>query len=129
MDRKRRTNLDRVKYYKRLGETKNFVVQFNYETKLIELYGKDFFIGKLFKLRFDAGESKEITNLLAKARNRIGQRQDASIGETTHFVVTIDAYNKIAILYDKNGHDVKLGFSESEITPLLDLLAKTRLHV
>jgi hypothetical protein len=119
-------NLDRVKYVKLLGETKNFVVQLNYETRLIELYAKDFFIGKLFKLLISAGESKDLTYLLAQARNRIEQKQKVRIGETTHFIVDLDGTHKLVILYEKSNQDVRLGFSEGEVTPILDFLAKAR---
>ena len=116
------------KYVKIFGEAKNFVVQQNYETKMIELYCKDFFVGQLFKLRFGVGESKEISNLLAQARNELGQSQNKRIGETTHFIVDIDT-NKQATLYGKNNQEIKLGFNEEEITPLLDFLAKARSQV
>ncbi len=109
-----------------LGETQNFVVQLNNETHLIELYGKDFFIGKLFKLKIHVGESLEITRLLTQARNKIEQKQKARVGETSHFVVDVDGSQRLAILYEKNNEDVKLGFSESEITPILNFLAKAR---
>jgi hypothetical protein len=120
------TDFDKPNLGKVLWETKNFVVQLNYETRLIELYGKDFFFGKLFKIRFNASESFGISNLLVEARNRIEQKQKVRIGETSHFIVDLDGTQKLVILYEKNSQDVRLGFNESEINPILDFLAKAR---
>ena len=111
---------------KLLGETKNFVVQLDNGKRSIEIYGKDFFVGNLFKLRFNVGESKEITNLLAQARNKLEQKQKLRVGETSNFIVDVDGIQRLATLYEKNSQDVKLGFSEGEITPILDFLAKAR---
>jgi hypothetical protein len=111
---------------KLLGETKNFVVQLDNGKRLIEIYAKDFFIGKLFKLRINAAESKEITNLLAQARNKIEQKQKYRVGETSYFFVDVDGIQGLAFVSEKINQDIKLGFCEGEITPILDLLAKAR---
>jgi hypothetical protein len=109
-----------------LGETKNLIVQFNFDNHLIEIYAKDFFFNKLFKLKIRPEESKKIGNLLAETRNRLYQRSNALIGETEHFAVEMDGIQKNALLYEKTEKEIKLGINETEITSILDFLRIAR---
>lgn len=117
-----------VKYTKIIGETDNFVVQFSYERRLIEIYGKDFFYGQHFKLMFSKDESQTIINFLARARNILGNQQVTKIGETNKFVVDSDGDQRLVLLYEKTTQELptKLGFNENETTAVIDLLVKAR---
>jgi hypothetical protein len=117
---------DSVKYTKVIGETENFVVQFNFEEGLIEVYGKDFFAEQIFKLRFNSAEAKLIINLLAKARNALGTNFVGRIGEIPRFIVEVDLNEKIVMLYLKDNTSTKLGFREIEVTPLIDYIVEAR---
>ena len=117
-------HLDSVKYTKFIGETQNFVVQFNFETRLIEVFGKDFFAGQLFKLKFNSAEAKLLINLLTKARNALGTRIIGRIGEIPRFIVEVDSNEKIVMLYVKDDKSTKLGFNETEITAIIEYLDK-----
>jgi len=109
-----------------VGITNNFVVEFNYQDKLIEIYAKDFFIGQAFKLRFDISESAAIINFLARARNMKGNKQVTRIGEINNFLVDFDGYQRFVTLYEKSTRKWKLGLNETEITAVINLLMKAR---
>lgn len=111
-----------------VGETDNFVLQFDYKNKVIEMYGKDFFVGRLFKLRLNVGDSKTISNYLSIARNIMANSQVKRIGEISKFAVDSDGNQRLVILSEKTDRDfpIKLGFNETEITAIIDLLAKAR---
>ena len=109
-----------------VGVTNNFIVEFNCQDKLIDIYGKDFFVGCQFKLRFNISESKTIINFLAKARNVIGNKQVTRIGEINNFVIDSDGNQRLVMVYEKQTREfpIKLGFNETETTAEINLLVK-----
>jgi hypothetical protein len=113
---------------RKVGESNNFVVEYNYDDKLIAIYGKEFYGGSLFRLRFSVSESKALGTFLARARNTVGNRQVSRIGETDRFFVDYDGNQQLAMVYEKEPKklQVKLAFNENEITPVIDLLMKAR---
>lgn len=115
------------KSIKFVGETSNFVVQFNYSDKSIQLYGKDFFIGKAFKLKFKVSETKTIINLLSQATNALANNYLNRIGEAFDFVVDADGEEKYVILYDKKEDlPIKLGINQHEVAEIINLLIRAR---
>ena len=120
---------------KRVGETNNFIIEFNYQDKLIAICGKEFLNGSPFKLRFSISESKTIINFLAKARNMMGNKLVTRIGETNNFVIDYDGNQKLAMLFENPTQKfqfnlqlcpIKLGFNETETTAVINLLLKAR---
>jgi transcription elongation factor Elf1 len=112
-----------------VDESNNFIVEFNSQDKLIEIYAKDFFFQRAFKLRFNKDETKIIINFLAMARNMMGNKQITNIGEINNFVVDYDGNQRIVTVYEKPTKEcpVKLGFNdETEITAVIDFLVKAK---
>jgi hypothetical protein len=76
--RERRTNSRRLQLIvreakkpnpvSRVGETENFVVDYDSDEKLVLLYPKEMPLGYSFKLGLNKTESKSIVNLLVKAQ-------------------------------------------------------------
>jgi hypothetical protein len=119
-------NYDYPKNKRIVGESSNFVVQFNRRERLIEIYGKDFFVGRTFKLKFSICESKSVINFLAMARNTLGHKCGGIVGETSRFIIESDRAQTIITICKKKNRLVKLGFNETETTFVIDLLMKAR---
>jgi hypothetical protein len=59
----------RWEWVKRIGETSNFVVDFDVRERLLFVYGKETSKGCPFKLAFNESETTAVIDLLVKARS------------------------------------------------------------
>jgi hypothetical protein len=67
VDVRRAANLVRVRGRTRVGETENFIVDFDGEENLVIVYGKEVQTECQFKLAFDKDDIEKIVGLLKKA--------------------------------------------------------------
>jgi len=58
----------------KIGETENFIIDYDCVKRLVLVYGKEIPLGCSFKLGFDESETSSIINLLVKAQTFFMQR-------------------------------------------------------
>ncbi len=110
-----------------VSETENFRFEFNEKDRLISLAEKKFQPDPPSKLTFSISESKEIINLLLKAKALIETNGSSQIGETKSFAVDHDYSQKVFLLYEKKPKcSFKLAINETELDFVVAKLAKTR---
>lgn len=131
MNRKVRRNANRKQVarfvknpIKRIGETDCFLVDFNYQDRVVVVYGKEIPKGCPFKLRFTMSDTSTVICFLEKANAMLDKEEVTRIGERKNLVVDYDGNQRQVIVYQSVSPECefKLAFNESETVKVINLL-------
>jgi len=108
-----------------MGETDRFIVDRNFESRLIRVYGKELRANSLFKLNLTLTQTIDVIDMLTIARKVIQGKRKLKIDERSGYVVVYDG--NLVTLFKKEGRDIcpfKLAFDKVEIIKVTYLLRK-----
>jgi hypothetical protein len=111
-----------------VGELDQFEVDFDRQSKIISIYGKEVPNICQLKLKIRMSETRDLICLLEKAKTIFDSQKLQTIGEGKGFTVDYDCVNGLILVYKKEVSKVqyKLAFTQNEIPTIIALLRKAR---